>query len=201
MDLLSRTLLDLLRLASIPSGPADPLMAAPLEDLLPICFGAALGRQEYASVADGLRAIADGRSDIADGLAALGGQIEPLRRRLGEDTGLSSQTAQVDEALRDLLMIQRVLSSESQPQFTIQPSAAVFQLMRQLRLRSSSGAGEVVLCWVASAGQRFSVKTRFLRTLQSSCRRSQAAGYRILRLATCDLRRTVKLKGAEMDLV
>jgi hypothetical protein len=158
MDLLSRTLIDLLRLAGMPSGPADPIKPAPLEDLLPICFGDALGRSEYASMADGLRAIAEGRSDIAAGLTALGTQIEPLRRRLGEDTGLSDRTAQMDEGLRDLLMLQRALASESQPQFRLAPSADVFQLLRLLRLRSNADAAELVICSVASTNQRVTVK-------------------------------------------
>jgi hypothetical protein len=158
MDLLSRTLIDLLRLTSTPASSADPLEAAPLEDLLPSCFGDALGGPEYASLASGLRAIADGRDDIGAGLTALGTQLEPLRRRLGEDTRLSGRTAQMGEALRDLLMLRRALTSETRPQISLTPSADVFQLLRLVRLRSGADATELVLCSVASTSQRVTVK-------------------------------------------
>ena len=44
-------------------------------------------------------------------------------------------------------------------------------------------------------------KARFLDALQSSCRRSQVAGHRGVRHATCDMRRTVKLTSVEKNLV
>lgn len=155
MDILSRTVIDMLRLAATPPSPGDPLMVAPIEDMLPICFGQSLQPDEYATIASGLRSITFGRNDIASGLAALSEQLAPLRRRLAEDTGLSRQTSQTDEAIRDLLMLQRALFSTAQTRLALQPSLAMLQLIRQIQLRTASG--DVVLCSLPASSERITV--------------------------------------------